>query len=67
MNSEGCIRKIWWNELAGVQRTHWIALDKFTKPKGDGGLGFQDLTIFNQALLGRQAWRLLDRAASLCP
>jgi len=60
------IRRFWWGESSCKRKTHWIAWDKFTKPKGLGGLGFRDLKVFNQALLARQAWRLIDRPASLC-
>jgi hypothetical protein len=60
------IRRFWWGELGDKRKTHWIAWDKFTKPKGLGGLGFRDLKVFNQALLARQAWRLIDRPTSLC-
>ena len=61
-----CIRKFWWGEAQGKRQTHWISWDKFTKSKGDGGLGFRDLKLFNQALLARQAWRLVDRPDALC-
>ena len=60
------IRRFWWGELGGMRKTHWIAWDKFTRPKGLGGLGFRDLKVFNQALLAWQAWRLIDRPTSLC-
>lgn len=43
-----------------------MAWDKTTRPKGRGVIGFCELRLFNQALLGRQAWRLLEKPDSLC-
>lgn len=50
----------------GKRKTHWKAWDRITQPKGHGGLGFSDVRLFNQALLARQAWRIIVNPKSLC-
>ena len=48
------------------RKTHWLAWDKLTRPKAEGGRGFRDFRLFNQALLAKQAWRLVVNPDSLC-
>jgi hypothetical protein len=40
--------------------------EKLIQKKHHGGIGFRDLALFNQALLARQAWRLIHQPDSLC-
>ncbi|XP_071683392.1 uncharacterized protein [Lolium perenne] len=59
-------RDFWWGDEKERRRMHWMSWDKITKRKGQGGMGFKDLHLFNQALLAKQAWRLIAFPDSLC-
>jgi hypothetical protein len=56
----------WWGFENGKRKMHWRSWDWRSTPKTLGGMGFQDMELFNQAMLGRQCWRLITDPSSLC-
>lgn len=58
------LAKFWWNS-GEKQGMHWYSWDRLYVPKKEGDLGFRDLEKFNQALLGKQVWRILQQPQSL--
>ncbi|KAL5789913.1 hypothetical protein ACOSQ2_004801 [Xanthoceras sorbifolium] len=59
------IMGFWCGASDGNKKISWVARDKLCFPKIHGGLGFKDLSLFNQALLGKQAWRIVMNKDSL--
>jgi hypothetical protein len=60
------ISNFWWEFEDGNRKLHWRAWKWLSASKYLGGLGFRDLAIFNQAMLGKQCWRILTEPDSLC-
>jgi hypothetical protein len=65
-NMRGTISNAWWGVENGKKKMHWRSWEWLTTPKSLGGVGFRDMSLFNQALLGKQCWRLLAVPDSLC-
>lgn len=47
------------------RKMSWISWSKMTMAKGDGGLGFRDIQCFNDALLGKLSWRIMNNPEGL--
>ncbi|KAG2295020.1 hypothetical protein Bca52824_041689 [Brassica carinata] len=57
--------EFWWSSGSNRRKIAWVSWQKLCKSKSEGGLGFKDLEMFNQSLLGKQAFRIWSNPDSL--
>ena len=54
----------WWGFKDGKRKMHWRSWEWLSTPKDSGRMGFRDMEIFNQAMLGRQCWKFITEPDS---
>lgn len=57
--SSMCAR-FWWGASGDKRKIYWKKWTDLCQPKELGGFNFKDLGCFNQALLAKQGWRILE-------
>ena len=57
---ESMMRNFWWGQKQSEAKLSWVNWKRMCFSKADGGMGFRNLKAFNQAVLTKQAWRILS-------
>lgn len=59
------IANFWWGFSASGKKIHWVSWKKLCCSKLEGGLGFKSIGEFNQAIVAKCVWNLIQRPDSL--
>ncbi|PNX71244.1 ribonuclease H, partial [Trifolium pratense] len=58
---ERMMNSFWWGGGANNKGIRWLAWDRMTIPKDQGGMGFRDLHSFNLAMIAKQGWNIMTK------
>ena len=63
---EVLISKFWWGHNRDSRKVHWVKWERLCKAKEVSGMGFKEIEKFNETLLAKQVWRMINNSDSLC-
>ena len=63
---EVLVHKFWWDYSGDSRKVHWVKWERLCEAKEVGGLGFKEIEKFDEALLAKQVWRMINNPDSLC-
>ncbi|CAA7023536.1 unnamed protein product [Microthlaspi erraticum] len=62
---QSAITRFWWDTTLGKKKMSWISWTRLTRSKKQGGLGFREIQSFNDSLLAKISWRILQNPSCL--
>lgn len=57
---QSALTRFWWDSKPDKKKICWVSWDKLTQHKKAGGLGFWDITCFDEALFAKLSWRIIN-------
>ena len=63
---EVMICKFSWSYSGDSKKIHWVKWEYLFEAKKDRGMGFKEIEKFNEALLAKQVWCMMNNLDSLC-
>ncbi|CAA7014090.1 unnamed protein product [Microthlaspi erraticum] len=62
---QSVLTRYWWDDKPDKRKMSWVSWDRLTIPKNEGGLGFREIEVFNDALLAKIGARIIQNPDSL--
>lgn len=59
------IARYWEGSKEDKRNIHWVSWYKLSQAKNHDGLGFRDFSSFNQALVAKHGWKIIQNPKSL--
>ena len=56
--------KLWWAETVDTRKVHFTDCKNLCRSIWEGGLGFPQMPVVNQALVSKQMWRVINNPSS---